>query len=162
MVVNKAPRAAPPPDLAHLALFLGLRVNQLVMERMRAAGFRNVRESHGYVIQHLIERERSITELASRMGVTQQAASRTVAGMIQTGILESVPGADRRAKTIRLSKQGWEGVEASRRARKAIRARLIRHLGKGEYEALSARLSGCLEVLGGLKTVASRRVRAPE
>src|SRR5262245_3908345 len=53
--------------LTHLAMFLGLRVNELIVERGRAAGFRQFRESHGFVIQHLIESERTITELANRM-----------------------------------------------------------------------------------------------
>jgi len=63
-------------DIAYLGFFLGLRVNELVLEKGAAAGFRVMRESHGYVVQHLIESERSITELARRMNVSQQAASK--------------------------------------------------------------------------------------
>jgi len=87
-------------DLSHLAFFLGIRVNDLVMERALKAGFKSVRESHGYVIQHLIESERTITELARRMEVTQQAASKMVAELIRLGIVEAVPAQDRRAKRI--------------------------------------------------------------
>ena len=54
-------------------------MNDVVMERTLKAGFRGVRESHGYVIQHLIESERTITELAKRMEITQQATSKIVA-----------------------------------------------------------------------------------
>jgi hypothetical protein len=53
---------------------LGLRINELVAARLAAEGFGNVKESHGYVIQHLIDEDRSITELANRMEVSQQAA----------------------------------------------------------------------------------------
>ena len=85
-------------DLPYLGFFLGLRVNELVMARTIRGGFTGVRESHGYVIQHLIESDRTITELAQRMAVTQQAASKIVAELIHLGILEAVPAKDRRAK----------------------------------------------------------------
>jgi len=65
-------------DIAYLGLFLGLRVNELVRQRMERAGFAGVRDSHGYLIQHLIESDRSITELARRIDITQQAVSKTV------------------------------------------------------------------------------------
>ena len=98
MVVKTSRVTSSQLDLAYLALFLGLRVNELVMKRMAMAGFKGVRESHGYLIQHLIESDRSITELADRMGVTQQAASKAVAELIAIRILEAVPAKDRRAK----------------------------------------------------------------
>src|SRR5215831_8998182 len=103
MVVKARPPLPAGLDLGYLCLFLGLRVNQLVMEHLKAGGFKDVRESHGYVIQHLIEKERSITELAQRMEVTQQAASKVVAELAELGILDMVPSADRRAKKVRLS-----------------------------------------------------------
>jgi hypothetical protein len=98
-------------DLAYLALFFGLRVNELVMQRMAGAGFRGVRESHGYLMQHLIEADRSITELARRMHVTQQAASKAVAELIGLRILEAAPAKDRRSKSIRLSERGCKACD---------------------------------------------------
>ena len=53
--------------LTHLAFFVGLRANELIVERGRATGLPGFRESHGFVIQHLIESDRTITELAGRM-----------------------------------------------------------------------------------------------
>ena len=103
MVVNTRPDIAPRLDLGYVALFLGLRVNQLIMDRMHARGFKGLRESHGYVIQHLIEKERSVTELARRMEVTQQAASKVVAELARLGILEIDKAADGRSKSVRLS-----------------------------------------------------------
>src|SRR5579862_2347352 len=107
-------------DLGHLGFFLGLRVNELVMKKMTAAGFKSVRESHGYLIQHLIESERTITELARRMEVSQQAASKSVAELIRLGVLDAVPAADRRAKRIRLSQHGWKCVRTARQLRSRI------------------------------------------
>src|ERR1700722_9582461 len=104
-------------DLGYLALFLGMRVNELVIERLTRAGMREVRESHGYVIQHLIEADRSITELAARMGVTQQASSKMVAELVHLRVLEVTAGDDRRAKRVRLSEHGRAAVQLTRRTR---------------------------------------------
>src|SRR5215469_9188629 len=103
MVVRSTVRKLPRLDLGYTALFLGLTVNQMVMERMRARGFKSVRESHGYVIQHLTEEDRSITELARRMEVSQQAASKMVAELAKLGMLEISKAKDGRAKSIRLA-----------------------------------------------------------
>ena len=81
MVVRSTRPGPAALDLAYLGLFLGLRVNELVMDRMAASGFTNVRESHGFVIQHLIDAERTITELAELMEVTQQAYDDYVAAI---------------------------------------------------------------------------------
>ena len=148
-------------DLAYLAFFLGLRVNELVMERMLKAGFAGVRESHGYLIQHLIDAERSITELAKRMAVTQQAASKSVAELIGLGIVEAVAGADRRAKRIRLSRRGWRMVRLGGRIRKQIDRRIVGAAGKKNYARAKSSLLTCLEALSGLERIGSRQVPAP-
>ena len=161
MVVKTSDELPAEVDLAYLAFFLGLRVNELVMERMAKAGFKGVRESHGYLIQHLIESERSITELARRMEVTQQAASKAVAELIGLGILETAPARDRRAKRIRLSQRGWECVRRGRRARAQIDRRLVSAAGKRQYEMARSTLVTCLRALGAMERISSRRVRAP-
>ena len=162
MVVKSSSGQPPELDLGYLGFFLGLRVNQLVMERMRAAGFQHVRESHGYVIQHLIEKDRSITELAQRMEVTQQAVSKAVAELAELGVVELAPGEDRRAKTVKLSERGWAGVRFARRARRQIEGRLIRAAGADRYAVAKAIVAECLKALGGMERVRTRRVLPPQ
>jgi len=162
MVVKSRGVSPPTLDLGYLALFLGLRVNQLVKERLHASGFHNVRESHGYVIQHLIEAERSVTELAKRMEVTQQAASKVVAELAERGVIDIVPGFDRRAKRVRLSLRGWTVVRRGRQIRREIESRLIRAAGAEQYEIAKSILSACLEALGGMERVRSRRILPPQ
>jgi DNA-binding MarR family transcriptional regulator len=149
-------------DLGYLALFLGLRVNQLVLEQLKGAGFKDVRESHGYVIQHLIEKERSITELAQRMEVTQQAASKVVAELSGLGVFEIVPGSDRRAKKVRLTLHGWNVVRLGRQIRRQIESRLIRAAGEQQYQSAKSVLSACLEALGGMDRIRTRRIPPPQ
>src|SRR5215471_4770613 len=121
-------------DLAYLGFFLGLRVNELVLEKGAAAGFRRMRESHGYVVQHLIESDRSITEMARRMNVSQQAASKSIAELVKHGVVEPRPSSDRRARRVRLTPRGWDAVRLSRRARQSIEARLQRAVGEKSYD----------------------------
>lgn len=148
-------------DLGHLALFLGMRVNEVVVARMTRAGFRNVRESHGYLIQHLIESERSITELAHRMGVSQQMASKAVAELVRLGVLEEAPHKDRRAKRIRLSAKGWKAVQMSRKVRSGIHKNLCRDLGEHKIAGAKTTLIACLDQLGGTERIKRRRLRQP-
>ena len=148
-------------DLAYLGFFLGLRVNELVMDRMATSGFTNVRESHGFVIQHLIDADRTITELAERMKVTQQAASKVVAELVDLGVVAASPGEDRRAKCIRLSRRGWEAVRLGRRARRQIEARLTKAVGPRAYAAARAAIARCVDALGGIERVRARRVTSP-
>jgi len=161
MVVKSKPVIPAQLDLAYLGLFLGLRVNELVMERMTKAGFNGVRQSHGYVIQHLIESERSITELARRMRVTQQAASKAVAELLRLGVLEAPRAEDRRAKRVRLSPRGWQVVRFARRTRQQIDQRLIAAAGKKNLQCAKAILLTCLKALGGVDQVQSRRIPEP-
>jgi DNA-binding MarR family transcriptional regulator len=148
-------------DLGYLGFFLGLRVNELVAGRLASAGFKNVKQSHGYVVQHLIEQDRTITELAHRMEVTQQAASKVVAEMVGLGILESDVTKDRRAKRIRLSERGWRSVRLARQARGRIEARLLTKVGATAYDDAKSVLLECLAALRGLRGIESRRIRAP-
>lgn len=165
MVVNKTPEDDLPVDprdldLGYLGLFLGLRINELVAESLSSAGFQNVRQSHGYVIQHLIGGNRTITDLAGRMGVTQQAASKVVGEMVDLGILEAVGAPDRRAKHIRLSDRGWQSVKLARKTRQRVESRLMARVGDS-YAAAKATLVDCLAELGGLEQIRSRRIREP-
>lgn len=148
-------------DLGYLGLFLGLRFNELVIERLRRAGFPDARQSHGYVVQHLIGQDRTITELAQRMEVTQQAVSKTVSQMIRVGILESVVADDRRAKRIRLSERGWQSVRLARKARRKIEARLVGAIGAEEYDVARKILRTALDELGGLQRIRTRRILEP-
>jgi DNA-binding MarR family transcriptional regulator len=149
-------------DLAYLGFFLGLRVNEMIRERGAARGYRGMRDSYGFVIQHLIDAERSITELARRMGVSQQAASKSIAELLKRGIVESRIAGDRRTRRVRLSRRGWELVRFTRQARRAIHARLQRAVGKNGYNHARRTLAACLQSLGGLERVRTRSVKPPE
>ena len=149
-------------DLGYLALFLGQRVNELVLQGMSSAGFRRTRESHGYVIQHLIDSGRTITELAGRMGVTQQAASKSVAELVALKIVKTAPAPDRRARTVCLTERGWNCIREARRLRKQVDRRLEKLLGTQNYSHAKSALMAGIEELGGVERIRTRRVREPQ
>ena len=75
--------------------------------RRRATG------AYGFVFQHLVDGPRSISALAERLGVTQQAASKTVAEMEAAGFLDQ-GGAIRATAASRRSRSARRAAARSR------------------------------------------------
>jgi DNA-binding MarR family transcriptional regulator len=163
MVVKKERTVDPAQlELSHLAFFLGLRMNELIVESLVRAGFTNVRESQGYVLQHFIDSDRSMTELAQRMGMSQQAASKAVAELAAAGVLEDAPTRDRRSRRVQLSERGWTLVRLTRKERRRLETRLVKAGGAAAYERTKDALITYLDALGGLDRVTRRKIRQPD
>jgi hypothetical protein len=92
--------------------------------------------------------DRTITELASRMNVTQQVASKVVAEMVKLGIVDPVAAQDRRAGQVRPSARLAPGTAGSQEETPGVEARLIRRIGKS-YDDAKATLVECLGALWG-------------
>jgi DNA-binding MarR family transcriptional regulator len=148
-------------DLAYLALFVGMRVNELVLEELHAAGFEGLRHAHGYVFQHLLGGARSISELAALLEVTQQAASKTVAELKQLGYVEEAASEDARVRRMRLSARGLAAVEQGRALRAGFEERFKRAHGSRAVDDARKLLADVLGSLGGAEAVRARRVRQP-
>jgi DNA-binding MarR family transcriptional regulator len=150
-------------DTGTLALLVGQAAAALVQERLAGQGFGDLRFSHGYVFQHLIDDEPTVGELATRLGMTQQGASKGVAELERLGYCERAPdAADARLRRVRLTDRGHAAVDAARHARAALDQRLARRFGKQrliEHRHLLARL---LDELGGTEAVQRRAVRPPQ
>ena len=152
--------------LGYLGQFLGQRLGELVLANGKRKGFVRMRTSHGFVIQHLVETDQPISrtgsEIARRMGVSQQAASKTIAELSRLGVVEVNPSIDRRAKHVSLSPRGWEAVQQARRYRVDLEERLKRNIGPKRYIETQKALRDCLISLGGVERIGSRRIRQPE
>jgi DNA-binding MarR family transcriptional regulator len=152
------PEALP---LSHLAHFVGLAANRQVLTEMRTAGFGDVRESHGFLIQHLLRGPHSVGELAGLLGVTQQAVSKSVAELTAGGYLESIAGQDARVRLVQLSERGHACVRYSRKLREKLERRLTKALGGERARETQRALSDVLALLGGVEAVRQRRVPPP-
>jgi len=148
-------------DLGHLALFVGMRVNELVLDTLHAAGFEGLRYAHGFVFQHLLGGARSIGELAALLEVTQQAASKTIAELEKLGFVEETTSEDARVRRVQLSARGLASVEKSRAARAELEQRFERAHGSRAVENARRLLADVLTSLGGAEAVRTRRIRAP-
>ncbi|HEV7629307.1 MAG TPA: MarR family winged helix-turn-helix transcriptional regulator [Streptomyces sp.] len=149
-------------DTGTLALFVGFAASGLVQDQLAEDGFSDLRFSHGYVFQHLIEAQPTIGELAADLDMTQQGASKAVAELEQLGYTERVPDyRDARVRRVQLTPRGREAVEASRRARAALEERLTGRFGKSRLAGQKQLLAQLLDELGGTAAVRTRGVRPP-
>lgn len=89
-------------------LFKAARLlNERAIARVRSRTNRPVRIAHTTLLPHVDLEGTRLTVLASRLGVTKQAAGQLVDELVEMGMLERAPDpADARAKLVRFSEQG--------------------------------------------------------
>jgi DNA-binding MarR family transcriptional regulator len=158
VVDNTVPRL----DLSLVALFAGWAMTDEVQRRLAADGFDGLRFNDGVVIQHVLAGPLSITALAERMGVTQQAASKAVADLERRGVLVRKPSPDdARLKLLHLTEHGDAAVRATRVHRAALDAELAEEFGAGRVAEAHALLTAVLGRLNADDPIRHRRVRPP-
>lgn len=147
-------------DLGYLGAFVGLAWAEAVERALTEAGLSGLRAAHGFLVQHLVEGERTIGELAERLEVTPQAASKAVNELVALGyVSRTIDAGDARIRRVALSETGWKAVETTRRARAEVEARVAEALGAGALSATKAGLLRALEALGAVERIRGRRVR---
>ncbi|MFI0454348.1 MarR family winged helix-turn-helix transcriptional regulator [Actinomadura sp. 6N118] len=149
-------------DVQTLALFVGFAAADRVQDALARQGYGDLRFSHGFVFQHLIEGEPTIGELAARLAVTQQAASKTIAELESLGYTERVPDpADARIRRVRLTSRGRMAIDAARQARATLEAELLQRVGDDALATTRACLHQILNDLDALPAVHRRDIRPP-
>jgi DNA-binding MarR family transcriptional regulator len=149
-------------DLSLAALFAGWALADEVQRRLAADGYEDLRFADGFVFQHLVGGPVTIGALAERLGVSQQAASKSVADLERRGYLRRDPDpADARARRVALTPRGDGAIEAARRHRAAIDAELTQRLGPRRVEGARRLLLDTIRALGADTAVRARRVRPP-
>jgi DNA-binding MarR family transcriptional regulator len=146
-------------ELTHIAFFVGSLANTWVLEEMKRAGFEGLRQSHGYLLQHLVDGPLAIGELAGLLGVSQQAVSKSAGELEAVGVLETVASEDARVRRIKLSRRGERVIRLSRSLRRKLERRLERRSSAAEIETTRRVLLLALEALGGTEAVKQRRMR---
>jgi len=148
-------------DVTLLALFAGWASADQIAQRLADRGF-DARFGDGLIFQHLVGAKRTISELATRMEVTQQAASKAVADLQRRGWVElTTDPDDRRAKLVALSDRGRAAVEAGRVVRAELVAELDRECGSDDMAAARRVLTRMITRHGGDVAIRSRRVLPP-
>lgn len=153
---------APDPerlDLTLYASFLADEVSARVLARLRAAGHRDIRVSHGFLFQLLLTRPHTVGEAAAALQVTPQAVSKLVAQLEQAGyVARSAGGKDARFRSIELTARGLAVIEAARACRAEIVAQLAQRIGAARLDAATAVLREALEALDVMPNVRARRL----
>ncbi|MFB9908698.1 MarR family winged helix-turn-helix transcriptional regulator [Allokutzneria oryzae] len=149
----------PENDLVLLLTALSAGVDRQVRAALADRGFPDVRDSHGFVFQHLLLGPARVSDLAVKLGMSPQGASKLTAEMERAGYVRRVTDqADQRNRLVELADRGRELIEAGRRARAEVNADLRAALGEsaGPFEAA---LRALAERSGGLTELLSRRLR---
>jgi DNA-binding MarR family transcriptional regulator len=160
--MHEGPLVPAEEDVGLLAMVVAEGFSMRVLARLAELGFGDTRMSHGYVVQGLLAGDRTVTDLAERLGISVQAVSKTVREMERLGYLERETNPnDRRSGTLKLSARGEASVRASREARFDLMDQLLESLGPEDCAALIRLLGKAAAQFGGLEVLRQRRVRPP-
>ena len=148
-------------DLASLAYLSGLAAQEAVLAVL-AKRHPSLRFSHGFVFQHLLRGPHDVGALAQLLGVTSQAASKSVQELAHLGYVElAADPADARRTVARLSRKGRACVEEARAARAVQEEALVAAVGPAALATTKRVLGEALALAGGVDAVRGRRVRPP-
>jgi DNA-binding MarR family transcriptional regulator len=125
-----------------LMLFGGFRtlIDRLHAELARQ-GHPDVRPAYGFAMQAIGRDGATASELGRRLGVSKQAAGKTVDRLVDLGYAErSADAADARRKLVRLTPRGYDALARSAAVFDQLRAEWAERLGADRVHALEADL----------------------
>ena len=121
-----------------LLLLAGFRtlIDELHAELARQ-GHPDLRPLHGFVLQAVGVDGTTASELGQRLGVSKQAAGKTVDRLVALGYLERADDpADARRKLVRMTGRGLDGLRRSAVVFDALRDRWAATLGTDRVDAM--------------------------
>jgi DNA-binding MarR family transcriptional regulator len=149
-------------DLSLASLFAGWALADELQRRLAGEGFADSRFADGVVFQHLVGGPVTISTLAEKLGVTQQAASKAITDLSSRGYVSRRPDpADARARIVVLTDRGHAVIAAARKHRAAIDVELRKALGEDQVENARLLLVDVITHLGATPALRSRAVRPP-
>ena len=125
-----------------LLLFGGFRsiIEELHAELARR-GHPDLRPAHGFALQAIGLGGATASETGKRLGVSKQAAGKTIDRLEDLGyVARDSDGSDRRRKQVRITPRGFEALAASAMIFEDIRSRWAAELGTARLSALEADL----------------------
>jgi DNA-binding MarR family transcriptional regulator len=125
-----------------LLLFVGFRtlIDDLHAE-LAAQGHPNMRPAYGFAMQAIGREGATASELGRRLGISKQAAGKTVDRLERLGYAERVDDeTDARRKLVRLTPHGIDSLVRSAAIFEDLRARWARTLGTTRLRELEADL----------------------
>lgn len=118
-------------DLPLVLLAAAAEVTDAIHHGVVAAGFSDVRPTHGFAFVRMAPHGATVGEIADHLGVTKQAASQLVDELVRKGYAERNPHPhDSRARLITLTERGWACTRAADAAAAEFTARWAATLGE--------------------------------
>ena len=142
--------AEPPGYELPLLLFAGFRslIDQLHAE-LAERGHPDVRPAYGFAMQAIGARGASASEVGRRLGVSKQAAGKTIDRLAALGYVERVDDpADARRKLIRLTPRGLDALTQSAEIFDGLRGRWVATLGAERVAELESSLRAVVPAAG--------------
>ena len=125
-----------------LLLFGGFRsiIDELHAELARR-GHPDLRPAHGFALQAIGVHGTTATEAGRRLGISKQAAGKTIERLEDLGYVQKAgDDKDRRRKLVRITPRGLDALALSAMIFDDIRSRWASALGPGRLSALEADL----------------------
>ncbi len=117
----------------------------LVRER---SGLSIIRTAHTQLFPHIDLEGTRLTELARRLGISKQAVGQLVNELEEIGTLERIPDPDdRRAKRIRFSRVGQQGLLEGLGILREMEAEIAHEIGEKQLRTLHKTLLALLNTL---------------
>jgi DNA-binding MarR family transcriptional regulator len=139
---------SPTDDIGFLLAKSSAHFNELLLARLTAAGYPEVRGSFGSVLVPLFEQdERRIGEIAQVARLSKQSLTGLVAACEQAGLVERRrDAADGRAFVVRLTARGRRFQKVAEHVLDDLDRELRDALGPRNHDALRKALKGLLEL----------------
>ena len=134
-----------------LLLFGGFRVLiDRLHDELARQGHTGARPAHGFALQAVGPSGVTAAELGRRLGVSKQAAGKTVDRLVRLGYVErAASSVDARAKVVRLTPWGIDMLNRSAAIFDSLRAEWVAALGEERVRSLESALR--VVVPGGVR-----------
>jgi len=144
-------RVTPPGYELPLLLFGGFRtLIDRLHEELARQGHADARPAHGFALQAIGPTGVTAAELGRRLGVSKQAAGKTVDRLLRLGYVERAASpADGRAKVVRLTPLGVDMLNRSAAIFDELRKEWVAVLGEEQVRSVETALRAV--VPGGLR-----------
>lgn len=117
----------------HVALLLGAAFER-IRRSTEGPRWRGLRQSHLRILDTIAPEGSRSADLARSLRMTKQGAGQLVATLLRLGLVDQVPDpADRRARLLVLTDEGWELREALEARLAAIEEGWAGEVGAAEY-----------------------------
>ncbi|GAA3915600.1 MarR family winged helix-turn-helix transcriptional regulator [Litoribacillus peritrichatus] len=108
-----------------------------LLDGVRAAGYSSLTPAQARVFGRLKGQSRNISDLAKLLQVSRQAAQKTVAGLVEMGLLELTPCPENKsAKVVSITKQGHQLRQVAAEEMTKIESRIAKKIGQEAFDNL--------------------------